>query len=53
MDRLLALAGDQVVHGGTDPSFGRDRLYELAGAYLQATSSTLQSSGLPRQPSNI
>ena len=34
MDRLLGLPVD-VVHGGHDPSFGRQRLYELATAYLR------------------
>ena len=33
MERLLALPV-QVVHAGHDPSFGRDRLKELAHAYL-------------------
>lgn len=35
MERLLELPVT-VVHGGHDPSFGRDRLRELAGAYLQS-----------------
>lgn len=34
MDRLLSLPVT-VVHAGHDPSFGRDRLRELAGAYLR------------------
>jgi len=34
MERLLALPVE-VVHGGHDPSFGRERLYELARAYLR------------------
>jgi glyoxylase-like metal-dependent hydrolase (beta-lactamase superfamily II) len=33
MDRLLRLPVS-TVHGGHDPSFGRDRLHELARAYL-------------------
>jgi hypothetical protein len=33
MDRLLTLPVE-VVHAGHDPSFGRDRLRELAQAYL-------------------
>ena len=33
MERLQALPVE-VVHGGHDPSFGRDRLLELTGAYL-------------------
>ena len=34
MDRLMALPVT-VVHAGHDPSFGRNRLQELARAYLQ------------------
>lgn len=34
MDRLLTMPVT-VVHGGHDPSFGRDRLHELARAYLR------------------
>ncbi|MDP9463539.1 MAG: MBL fold metallo-hydrolase [Actinomycetota bacterium] len=34
MDRLLRLPVN-TVHAGHDPSFGRDRLHELARAYLQ------------------
>ena len=34
MERLLDLPVD-VVHAGHDPSFGRDRLRELASSYLQ------------------
>jgi hypothetical protein len=34
MRRLLELPVD-VVHGGHDPSFGRDRLREIARDYLQ------------------
>jgi hypothetical protein len=33
MERLLTLPV-RVVHGGHDPSFGPDRLRELATAYL-------------------
>ena len=33
MERLLTLPVT-VVHGGHDPSFGRDRLHEIARAYL-------------------
>lgn len=35
MERLKKLPVS-VVHAGHDPSFGRDRLYELADAYLQS-----------------
>ena len=45
MDRLLALPVT-TVHGGHDPSFGRDRLHELATAYLGRRRST-GGSGLP------
>ena len=34
MERLMALPVT-VVHAGHDPSFGRDRLRQLAAAYLQ------------------
>lgn len=34
MDRLMSLPVE-VVHAGHDPSFGRDRLHELAGTYLE------------------
>lgn len=34
MERLLTLPVN-VVHGGHDPSFGRDRMYEIARSYLQ------------------
>jgi glyoxylase-like metal-dependent hydrolase (beta-lactamase superfamily II) len=34
MERLLGLPVN-VVHAGHDPSFGRDRLHELARAYLR------------------
>ncbi len=34
MERLLSLPV-QVVHAGHDPSFGRDRLHEIARAYLK------------------
>ena len=34
MERLMALPV-AVVHAGHDPSFGRDRLRQLAAAYLQ------------------
>ena len=34
MERLMALPVN-VVHAGHDPSFGRDRLRQLAAAYLQ------------------
>ncbi len=34
MERLLTLPVT-VVHGGHDPSFGRDRMYEIARGYLQ------------------
>ena len=34
MERLLTLPVT-VVHGGHDPSFGRERLRELARAYLE------------------
>jgi glyoxylase-like metal-dependent hydrolase (beta-lactamase superfamily II) len=34
MDRLLTLPVT-TVHGGHDPSFGRERLHELANAYLR------------------
>ena len=37
MERLLTLPV-QAVHGGHDPSFGRDRLRELARSYLQRRS---------------
>ena len=37
MERLLTLPV-VVVHGGHDPSFGRDRLHELAHAYLRRRS---------------
>jgi glyoxylase-like metal-dependent hydrolase (beta-lactamase superfamily II) len=37
MERLLTLPVD-VVHGGHDPSFGRDRLHELARQYLERRS---------------
>jgi len=37
MERLLGLPVD-VVHGGHDPSFGRERLREIARAYLDARS---------------
>ena len=39
MERLLDLDID-VVHAGHDPSFGRERLRELATAYLERTAST-------------
>ena len=35
MERLLDLPVN-VVHGGHDPSFGRDRLREIARTYLQS-----------------
>ena len=35
MQRLRALP-IEVVHGGHEPSFGRDRLVELVDGYLQA-----------------
>jgi glyoxylase-like metal-dependent hydrolase (beta-lactamase superfamily II) len=38
MERFLELPVD-VVHGGHDPSFGRDRLYEIARDYLARRSS--------------
>ena len=34
MERLLSLPV-QVVHAGHDPSFGRERLHEIARAYLK------------------
>ena len=37
MERLLTLPVT-VVHGGHDPSFGRDRMYEIARSYLQRRS---------------
>ena len=38
MDRLMTLPVT-VVHAGHDPSFGRDRLHELATAYLNVADS--------------
>jgi len=37
MERLLTLPVT-VVHGGHDPSFGRDRMYEIARSYLERRS---------------
>lgn len=37
MERLLTLPVT-VVHGGHDPSFGRDRMYEIARSYLRRRS---------------
>lgn len=37
MERLLTLPV-AVVHGGHDPSFGRDRMYEIARSYLERRS---------------
>ena len=51
MDRLLTMPVN-TVHGGHDPSFGRDRLHELARAYLRA-STGLSGSGLPTENSNV
>ena len=38
MERLRALPVE-VVHGGHEPSFGRDRLVELCDAYIAGVSS--------------